>query len=310
MFWNARLSLLDWLRANSAMIQQIIMLTLVKGSTYAIVAAGLALIYGVGRIVNLAHTAFLMLAAYLISFLAVSSGWPLAPSIAVAVIGTGVLGLLFYRFIVDRVREHQAAVLLITIAVAMGIQQLMPLLFGSLPRPVPLILEGAWPILGFPVPKQYVLTLAIAVGFLVLLWLLLARTKMGVAVRAVAQDPEVAGLMGINVSTVLMIAVGIGTAMAAVAGALVPAMEGGSVDQYLWLFQLLMVLVIVVLGGLGSLKGSFIAAFFVAFVQALVSAVFPHQAYLSYAFAMVAMVVVLAVRPQGLFGTLFEEERL
>jgi branched-chain amino acid transport system permease protein len=292
------------------MIQQIIMLTLVRGSTYAIIASGLALIYGVGRIVNLAHTAFLMLAAYLISFLAVSSGWPLAPSILLAVVSTGVLGMLFYRFIVDPVREHDAAVLLITIAVAMGIQQLMPLLFGSLPRPVPLILEGAWPILGLPVPKQYVLTLGIAIGFLALLWLLLSRTKMGVGIRAVAQDPEVASLMGINVSTVLMIAVGIGTAMAAVAGALVPALEGGSVTQYTWLFQLLMVLVVVILGGLGSLKGSFIASFFVAFVQALVSSVLPHQAYLSYAFAMLAMVIVLSVRPQGMFGTMFEEERL
>jgi len=291
-------------------VQQILMLTLVRGTTYAIIASGLALIYGVGRIVNLAHTAFMMLSAYLISQLAVGYGWPLTAAVAVAVVGTGVLGLLFYRFVLNRVREHQAAVLLITIAVAMGIQQLMPILFGSLPAPVPLILEGAVPVFGFPVPKQYLLTLGISLGFLGLLWLLLSRTKIGIGIRAVAQDTEVANLMGINVSTILMIAMGIGTTMAAVAGALVPAVEGGSVSQYFWLFTLLMVLVVVILGGLGSLKGSFIAAFFVAFVQALVSTLFPHQAYLSYAFAMVAMVVMLSVRPQGMFGTLFEEERL
>ncbi|HUW44305.1 MAG TPA: branched-chain amino acid ABC transporter permease [Dehalococcoidia bacterium] len=290
-------------------IERIIILTLVRGSTYAILASGLALIYGVGRIINLAHTAFMMLAAYGIWFLAVNSGWGLPESIAVTVVGTGLLGLLVYRFLINRIREHHAAVLLMTIAMGMAIQELITPLFGALPRNIPLVISGATMILGYPVPNQYILTLGVATGVVILLWLLLSKTRLGVAVRAVAQDAEVANLMGISVSKILMITVGMGTALAAVAGIFLPPLEGG-LNNYMWLPPLMMVLVVIILGGLGSLKGAFIAAFFVGLIEAATVSLFPTHGYLSNAFAMLAMVIVLAVRPQGMFGTVFEEEKL
>jgi len=94
-------------------------MTLVYGSSYAILATGLALIYGVGRIINLAHTAFLMMGAYLIWFLVSTLGWGFPQSIAAVVVGIGLLGALVYRFLLHRIREHQAAVLLMTIALGM-----------------------------------------------------------------------------------------------------------------------------------------------------------------------------------------------
>jgi branched-chain amino acid transport system permease protein len=291
------------------MVERIIVLTLVRGSTYAILASGLALIYGVGRIINLAHTAFMMLGAYGIWFLAVNSGWGLAESIAVAVVGTGLLGLLFYRFLINRIREHHAAVLLMTIALGMAIQELIDPLFGSMPLNIPLVVRGSTMILGLPVQNQYLLTLGVATVLVILLWQLLSRTKLGIGIRAVAQDPEVANLMGISVSRILMITVAIGTALAAVAGVFLPPLEGGLVN-YMWLPPLTMVLVVIILGGLGSLKGGYIAAFFVGLIEAVAVTAFPTHGYLSNAFAMLAMVIVLAVRPQGMFGTLFEEERL
>lgn len=291
------------------MIERVIVLTLVRGSTYAILASGLALIYGVGRIVNLAHTAFMMLAAYGIWFFAISCGWGMAESIAVTVVGTGLLGLLVYKFLLNRVREHQAVVLLMTIAIGMAIQEIISPLFGSTPLNIPLLMKGSTMILGLPVRDQYLLTLGVATGFVILLWLLLSRTKLGIGIRAVAQDPEVANLMGVSVSKILMITVAIGTALAAVAGIFLPPLEGGLVN-YMWLPPLTMVLVVIILGGLGSIKGSYIAAFFVGLIEAVVVTRFPEHGYLSNAFAMLAMVIVLAVRPQGMFGTLFEEERL
>jgi len=291
------------------MIERIVVMTLVRGSTYAILASGLALIYGVGRIINLAHTAFMMLAAYVIWFLSVSHGWGFAESIALTVVGTGLLGLLFYKFLINRIREHESAVLLMTIAVGMTIQELIAPLFGGMPRNIPYLISGSVPIFGFPINKQYLLTLGVATGVLILLWLLLSRTKMGVGIRAVAQDPEIANLMGISVSRVLMITVGVGTALAAVAGILIAPLEGGLVN-YMWMPPLMMVLVVIILGGLGSLKGAYIAAFFVGLVEAVVVTAFPTHGYLSHAFALLAMAIVLAVRPQGMFGTLFEEERL
>jgi branched-chain amino acid transport system permease protein len=191
----------------------------------------------------------------------------------------------------------------------MAIQELIVPLFGSLPHDIPRLISGATMILGFPVDNQYLLTLGIATGIVLLLWLLLSKTKLGIAIRATAQDPEVANLMGVSISNILMITVGIGTALAAVAGISLPKLQGG-LNQYIWLPPLMMVLVVVILGGLGSLKGSYIAAFFVGLIEAIVMTVLPTYAYLSQAFAMLAMIIVLAVRPQGMFGTLFEEEKL
>ncbi len=291
------------------MIERIIVLTLVRGSTYAILASGLALIYGVGRIINLAHTAFLMVGAYGIWFFAVSQGWGLPESVAVTVVGTGLLGVLVYRFLLDRVREHEAAVLLITIALAMATQELVRIVFGSLPRNIPFLISGTTEILGIPIFNQYLVTLGIATLVIILIWLVLSKTRLGIAIRATANDAEVANLLGVSIPRTLMITVGIGTALAAVAGILLAPLEGG-LTCYMWISPLMMVLVVIVLGGLGSLKGSFIAAFFVGLVEAIVVTVVPTQGYLSQAFAMLAMVIVLAVRPQGMFGTLFEEEKL
>jgi branched-chain amino acid transport system permease protein len=290
-------------------IAQIIVMTLVTGSSYAILASGMALIYGVGRIINLAHTAFYMIAAYIIYFLVLTQHWGLPESLAVTVVGTGLLGVLTYRFLLNRIREHLAAVLLLTVALGMAMQELIVPLFGSLPHDIPRLISGATMILGFPVDNQYLLTLGIATGIVLLLWLLLSKTKLGIAIRATAQDPEVANLMGVSISNILMITVGIGTALAAVAGISLPKLQGG-LNQYIWLPPLMMVLVVVILGGLGSLKGSYIAAFFVGLIEAIVMTVLPTYAYLSQAFAMLAMIIVLAVRPQGMFGTLFEEEKL
>ncbi len=294
---------------KSAVIERIIVMTLVRGSAYAILASGLALIYGVGRIINLAHTAFLMMAAYGIWFFTSTQGWGLPESIAVTVVGTGLLGVLVYRFLLDRIREHHATVLLMTVALGMTMQELIPPLFGTLPRNIPLLIEGSTTIFGVLIFKQYLLTLGVATGAVILLWLLLSKTRLGIAIRATAQDAEVANLMGVSVARTLMITVGIGTALAAVAGIFLAPLEGG-INQYMWLPPLMMVLVVVVLGGLGSLKGAYIAAFFVGLMEAIVFTVIPTHSYLSQAFAMLAMVIVLVVRPQGMFGTLFEEEKL
>jgi branched-chain amino acid transport system permease protein len=290
-------------------VARIIVMTLVIGGTYAILASGLALIYSVGRIINLAHTAFMMIAAYGIWYLTNLADWSYPESIAAAVVGTALVGVLFYRFLLNRIREHLAAVLLMTIAFGMAMQELTPKLFGNLPKTLPLLMKGGTQVFGVPIPNQYLLTLGAAALIIILIWLLLSKTRLGIAVRATAQDAEVASLMGISVSRVLTITVGIGTALAAVAAVFLAPLQG-ALSQYMWLPPLLMVLVVVVLGGLGSLKGSYIAAFFIGLVQALVMVLLPTFSYLSQAFAMVAMVIVLALRPQGMFGTLFEEERL
>jgi len=114
--------------------------------------------------------------------------------------------------------------------------------------------------------------------------------------------------MGISVPRTLLISMGIATALAAVAGVLVAPLW--LIYPQMWTSPLVMVMVIVVLGGLGSIKGSFIGAFIIALVETLVVFMVPGGSYLQVAFALLAMVIVLVVRPGGLFGIVFEEERL
>jgi len=290
------------------MIEGIIVQTLVKGSVYALLALGFALIFGVARVLQLSHTAFYMLAAYGIYTFADLLGLPPIVAITLSIVVTTGLGLLVYKLFIDRVREHHVTVMLITLAVAMVFQQLMLITFSGQYRSAPSFVTGYWEILGIKVAFQNMLVFVGAAVVLVSVWALLSKTRLGIAIRATAQDTEIANLMGINVSTILFTVMGIAAGLAAVAGVLVAPtliLEPGM----LWP-PFVMVMAIITLGGLGSVKGSVVGAFILALVEVLVVFLLPTGAFLKGAFALLVMVIVLIVRPEGLFGVVFEEERL
>lgn len=290
------------------MIEGIIVQTLVKGSVYALLALGFALIFGVARVLQLSHTAFYMLAAFGIYTFADLLGWNPLVSIAVSIIITTGLGLLVYKLFIDRVREHHVTVMLITLAVAIAFQELMLIFFTGQYRSAPAFVTGYWEILGVKVAFQNMLVFVGAGVVLLITWALLSKTRLGIAIRATAQDTEIANLMGINVSTILFTVMGIAAALAAVAGVLVAPtliLE----PRMLWP-PFVMVMAIITLGGLGSVKGAVVGAFILALVEVLVVFLLPTGAFLKGAFALLVMVIVLIVRPEGLFGVVFEEERL
>ncbi len=290
------------------MIEGIIVQTLVKGSVYALLALGFALIFGVARVLQLSHTAFYMLAAYGIFAFASLLGWNPVVSIILSIVITTGLGLLVYKLFIDRVREHHVTVMLITLAVAMAFSEIMLIFFTGQYRSAPSFVSGYWEILGVKVAFQNLLVFAGAGVVLLIIWALLSKTRLGIAIRATAQDTEIANLMGINVSTILFVVMGIAAALAAVAGVLVAptlVLE----PRMLWP-PFVMVMAIITLGGLGSVKGSVIGAFILALVEVLVVFLLPQGAFLKGAAALLVMVIVLIVRPEGLFGIVFEEERL
>ena len=295
------------------MAEIIIIYTLVNGGVYALLAIGFSLIFGVARLINLAHTAFLMLAIYLMWFLLYQQGWGMFEAIAVAVVGVTLLGLLVYRFILDRIREHHAAVLLITIGLAMIMQEavswhMLDTVGTTATRMISPLISGYVDIFGVRVLNQHLLTLVVAAVIIIAVWLLLSKTKLGIAIRATAQDAEVANLMGISASRILLLSMGLATALAAVAGILYGPLEGVRPDM--WGAPLVTTMVIVVLGGLGSIKGSIIGAFIIALVGNLCNFLLPGGGYLVQTFVLLTMVIVLVVRPGGLFGIMLEEERL
>jgi branched-chain amino acid transport system permease protein len=289
------------------LLQDILVTGLVNGGVYALLAVGFSLIFGVARIVNIAHTAFYMLAAYCFYALLVKGGLGFAPAAVISVVAVTLLSVLCYRLVIEPVREHDAAVLIATIALALIFQELMLFSFGGHYLGIPSTLEGGIRVLGVSIPYQRLLILVVAAAMLAIVWFVLYRTRLGLAIRATANDLEVANLMGMNVQRIAMATVALSVALAAVAGVVVAPVF--VVDPFMWLAPLVTMLAIVVLGGLGSMKGSLIGALVIGYVEAITVFALPAGAYLKGAVALAIMVAVLLVRPEGLFGVAFEEER-
>ncbi|MHB8829409.1 MAG: branched-chain amino acid ABC transporter permease [Syntrophales bacterium] len=285
----------------------IIITGLITGSMLALLSIGFSLIFGVARIVNIAHTAFYMIAGYGIYFLCVRLGFSPVPGMLISVFSVTLLGLLVYKFLIDKIREHEAAVLIATIALAMIFQETMMLIFTGDYLTVSPLVKGYFSLLGVKIFNQQVLSFVVALLLMFILWLFLMKTRLGLAIRSIAEDREVANLMGMNDSLLAMITMGISVALAGFTGAVIaPLMV---LSPYMWMEPLVMMMAVVVLGGLGSIKGSFIASYILGFTEALVVFMIPKGAFLKGSVALIIMIVVLLLRPEGLFGVSFEEER-
>jgi branched-chain amino acid transport system permease protein len=289
------------------MVLDIIISSLINGSVYALLAIGFSLIFGVARIVNVAHTAFYMLAAYCIYYGTQKLGLNPGLCMLVSVVVVTLMGLISYRLFIDPIREHEAAVLIATIALAMVFQEIMLIIFTGDFLGVPPLVAGYRKVFGVKIAYQQLLTFVIALFVLAVVWALLLKTRLGLAIRSTAQDREVANLMGMNESRVAMITMGVSVGLAAFTGAVIAPLT--IVNPFMWMPPLIMMMAVVVLGGLGSIKGSFVGAYILGFAEALVVFLIPMGAYLKGSVALSIMIVVLLIRPEGLFGVAFEEER-
>ena len=289
------------------MITDIIITGMINGSTYALLAIGFSLIFGVARIVNIAHTAFYMVAAYCIFFGTHRLGMHPVLAMLMALIVVVLLGLICYKLFIEPIREHEAAVLIATIALAMIFQEVMLLIFKGDYRTVPPLVPGYMDLAGVKIGYQQLLTIAAALIILAGVWAFLIKTRLGLAIRSTAQDREVANLMGMNEARVAMLTLAVSVGIAALTGAVVLPLT--VLNPHMWMAPLIMMMAVVVLGGLGSLKGSFAGAFILAFSEALVVFLIPKGAFLRESVALSIMILVLLLRPEGLFGVYFEEER-
>jgi branched-chain amino acid transport system permease protein len=186
-------------------------------------------------------------------------------------------------------------------------QEVMTVVFTGTFLSVPNLIDGYFILLGVKVFYQQLLTFGSALFVLAVLMLFLFKTKLGLAIRSTAQDREVANLMGINEAWLAMITMGISVGLAAFTGAIVVPLT--ILEPNMWMPPLIMMMAVVVLGGLGSLKGSFIGAYILGFAEALVVFLAPMGSFLKGSVALCVMILVLLIRPEGLFGVYFEEER-
>ena len=289
------------------MLSDILVIGLMNGAVYAMLAVGFSLIFGAARIINLAHTAFFMLAAYAVLFFGSNLAFHPLISIPLSIIVVVVIGVFVYYVFMEPIREHETAVLIITVAVALVLQEAILIVFGGHYRGVSSIISGYISPMGIRVSYQYLLTLGVVSLSLVAVWLVLMKTRLGIAIRASAQDREVANLMGMNVAKIAAATMAISVGLAAVAGVMVAPLY--TLEPHMWLSPLVLVLAIVILGGLGSVKGSFIGAMILAFIEVTVVFLMPGGAFLKVAIALAIMLAILIIRPEGLFGVYMEGER-
>jgi branched-chain amino acid transport system permease protein len=248
-----------------------------------------------------------MVAAFCIFFVTHHLGFHPIVGMLVSVPAVTLLGMVTYRIFIAPIREHEAAVLIGTIALAIALQEVMLLIFTGDYRSVPPWVQGYFTIISVKVFYQQLVTFVAALVILGLLRLLLMKTRLGLAIRSTAQDREVANLMGMNEARVALYTVGISIALAGFTGAVIVPLT--IVEPFMWLHPLIMMMAVVVLGGLGSIKGSFFAAYILGFAEAAVVFLIPMGAFLKGSVALSIMILVLLIRPEGLFGIVFEEER-
>jgi len=281
---------------------------LISGGIYALLAAGFSLVFGVAKIMNMAHTAFYMVCAFLVFMGGAKLGLPTALSAVLAIVITGIVAMACYRFFFDRVKQHMTAVMIISIALALLFQEIFLIAFGGYFQHVPPFVSGFTEIAGIRVSYQHLIAVGASLISLSAIWFILSKTRTGNAIRAVADDREIANVMGINVSRISMVTMGISVVLAGIAAVVVAPIF--MVHPLMWTHPLIIILAAVVLGGLGSVKGAVIASLMLGFAETAVVSLVPDGAFLRGAVSLSVMVVVLMIRPEGLFGVAFEEERL
>jgi len=270
---------------------------LIWGLIIALIALGLTLIFGVMGIVNMAHGDLYMLGAVLAFFLLPVTGSFWIALAAVPIITVFIAGPI-ERFILRPYEGHPAVTMIATVGISFIMQQIALATYGGIPKKIADPVDLSFSLLGVSYPGYRLLVAGIAILIILGIYLFLYRTNYGILIRASIQDRQMAAAMGINVSSVLVTTFIIGSVLAAVAGVL-----AAPISQVFYLMGNdvgLLSFIVVIVGGLGSLGGTLIAALALCSLEGVLASVLtPTQAK---AAIFVVMIVVLMVRPRGLFG--------
>ena len=274
---------------------------LVLGGLYVLIAIGLSIIFGLLGIVNFAHGSFFTLGAYFALTLFQTFGWP---AVILAPIAVGAVGMVVERVLIRRLYDKEPLLSLITtFALALMIEASVRLIWGGVGQPFspPKFLSGfqIWgPVL---ITNYRVAVLATTAAVLIGLWAFLTYTPFGRILRAGSRDPEMVGLLGINLPKVLTWVFGLGCAISGIAGVLAAPLW--TVTPAMATNAIMPAFVVVAIGGLGSCPGAVIAGLLVGVVIALTIQFFPEA---SGAVMYLFMALMLLLRPRGLLGERWE----
>ena len=272
--------------------------SLALGGVLFTLAAGFSLIFGLMRVANLSHGAYFMLGAY-VGLSVLDQGWGFGWAIIAAGVTVAVFGAVVERLVLRRLAGNSLAQVLATLGIAFIIADGSLWVWGGDPRSVsaPEFLSGGMELFGATFPKYRLAVVVISMLVAIGLWLLLDKTRLGVMIRASVDDMQMARAIGIPASRLFTIVFCLGAALAGIGGVIAAPIL--SVYPGLDADMLPLALVVVILGGLGSLAGAFIGSFLIGFVYTFGSALVPD---LAYGILFLPMILVIAFRPTGLFG--------
>jgi branched-chain amino acid transport system permease protein len=275
---------------------------------FALIAIGFALVYGISRQPNFAHGALYILAGFLTWTFLLKLGLNYPASIILSLIITAGIGAAVYRFLLIRIRGMEASEIIASFAIGLAIMEGLRFFgFRGKTYTLPAFLEGTVSIANVPVDFQRLIITGIGVVLIAVLWLFTHHTKLGLALRAIAQDERAALMLGIDSDFTALIALALGSALAGLAAiAILPL---GNITVETGYDILINAIAVCIIGGLGSWGGAVLASFILGFAQVLT--VYLVGAQWQMVVALLAIIIILIARPSGLLARQKElEERV
>ena len=290
------------------MIYQQLINGLMLGASYSLVAIGYTLIFGVLNLLYFAHGEIFMVGAFVGLFLVVFAGLNIYGALLGAMVACAALGVISVFVAIRPVpKDRPLAPLISTIGLTIVLQNLAIYVFGgqqfSFPETIHQELYHFGPV---TISSVQIFILGIAIALMVALWLFIERTKLGRAMRAVAENHETAALLGVNVNRVVLITFVIGSGIAGIAGVL-DGLKNSSVSPFMGLGAAVKGLIVMLLGGLGNVPGAMIAGLLLGMIEIL-SAAYIGTTERDF-FSFLILILILLYRPTGLFGTRTAEQK-
>jgi len=267
-------------------------------SLYILMALGMTLLFGMMNIINFAHGTIYMLGAFVVYYFFYQLGLPYAVVLVLVFMFLAFFGVVVERYLYRPLRGNMGAVLVVFLGLSMLLESGGWLGFGVLLKSVPTVFAGMLKAGFVSISVERIAIIPITAALLLAFYYVLHRTRYGKAMRAVSQDTNAAALQGINVHMIRAMAFALSFALAGIAGALVAPM--GSIDPSMGFRPLLMSMIIIILGGLGSLRGAIVGAIIIGIFESI--ATIAAGGDIAYLLLFVFILIFLIFRPAGLFG--------
>ena len=273
---------------------------LVQSCIYVTMAFGMVLVFSILGILNWTHGQFYMLGAFVVYYAITAAGIPFPISLLISGVIVGGLGMLVEKFVIERLSVPGYGMLYVTVATLALIfffEGAAGMSFGLMDKGMATVLPGVLDLGSFSISYQKIAVIIFTLVIMAAMYIVLNRTKVGLAIRAAAQEPVAASLYGISVGRVSLIVMGIGCALAAMAGGIIGPVY--SVNPFMGRIPMIMSLLAIIIGGLGSLTGAIVGGIILGFLNSVIAY---KISYFSEVALFVLVILILLIRPQGLFG--------